>query len=51
MIDNIQSGAKKAQHFQNRFCHIYIYQNTPYYTSHQTQFNELYDGENCLKKY
>ena len=28
---NIQSGAKKTQHFQNRFSHIYIYQNTPYY--------------------
>ena len=27
----IHSGEKKTQHLQNRFSHIYIYHNTPYY--------------------
>ena len=42
---------KKTQLFRNRFSHIYIYQNTPYYISNLTQLDELYDGENCIKKY
>ena len=27
--------SKKPQHIQNRFSHIYIYQNTPYYISNK----------------
>ena len=48
----IQSGAeKKTQLIQYRFSHIYIYQNTQHYISNSTQSEELYDCENCIKKY
>ena len=51
-VTGIQSGAKKTpQHLQNSFSHIYIYHSTPYYIPNKTQLDELWDGENCIKKY
>ena len=47
---DIQSGEKKSQSL-NRFSNIYIYQNTPYYISNETQLDKLHDGEKCIVKY
>ena len=46
--NNNKQTNKKTQHFQNRFSHIYTYQNTPYYVSNEKQLAELHDGENCM---